>query len=365
MKGWLQRLLRGPADAAVAAPPPAAARPPAARRTSAPPPAPEPEGDPASPFAPFARMLGVAIPEPPPDPDTVEPDPALEEAAARVLAHFQKNRPGPASAPSLSLRIINIVATPNADMGELVRLVSADPALSAGLLTVANSVQYRGLQEIETVRAAVVRLGLEEVARVAGALAAKSLFNPKLKAELAAQASRFSALYHRSITIANGAAFVALQRKAARADRAFLGGLLHDVGRSVALRSVAALAFADVRMPEGDALDRLLDRVHVEIGAECHQEWSMPLYLTTIAVRHHEPAIPADAEFADLHAVRLASGLAHLRDPGAAPRAAAEIVQSAAALAMDPYTVRSVDAELREAGQRAASAFGLEPAPRR
>ncbi|MFO0583391.1 MAG: HDOD domain-containing protein [Anaeromyxobacter sp.] len=345
-----------PRGAGDAAPRPAA--------SPAPPPPAEPEGDPTSPFAPFAKVLGVAIPPPPADPDAAEPDAALEAAAARVLAHFQKNRPGPASAPSLSLRVLNLVATPNADMTEMVRLISADPALSAGLLTVANSVQYRGVQEIETVRAAVVRLGLEEVARVAGALAAKSLFNPKLKAEIAAHQDRFAALYHRSITVANGAAFVALQKRDARADRAFLGGLLHDVGRSVALRSVAALAFAGEAMPEGEALDRLLDRVHVEVGADCHQEWSMPQYLTVIAVRHHEPTIPAGAEFADLHAVRLASALACLREPTMAPRAAAEVAQSAQALAMDPYAVRSVDAELREAGQRAAAAFGIEPARR-
>ena len=369
MLGWLQRLLRGPghppraptlaprrpARAPIRGAPPRPAQPDAAA---------EPEGDLSSPFAPFARALGVNIPPPPPDPDTVEPDAALEEAAGRVLAHFRRNRPGPASAPSLSLRVLNLVASPEVDVAEMVKVVSADPALSAGLLTVANSVHYRGLEEIETVRAAVLRLGLDEVARVAGALAAKSLFNPKLKAELAAYASLFAALYHRSITIANGAAFVAMHRRGGRSDRAFLGGMLHDVGRSVALRSVAALSLGKEQVPEGLDLDRLIDHVHLEVGAECHQEWALPQYLTVIAVRHHEAAIPADPEFADLHAVRLASALAHLRDPGAEARAAAEILQSAAALGMNPFAVRSVDAELRDSSQRTASAFGIEPARR-
>jgi len=378
MLGWLRRWVKaresadgaGGEDVEVAPAPRAAVpashagQPPPRRRVPDAAATPEPEGDPRSPFAPLARALGVPVPAPLPDPETVEPDPVVEEAAARLMEHFRRNRPGPASAPSLSLRVLNLVASPDLEMSEMVRLVSADPALSAGLLTVANSVHYRGLEEIETVRAAVVRLGLEEVARVAGALAAKSLFNPRLKAELAAHAGRFAALYHRSITVANGAAFVALQRRGGRPDRAFLGGLLHDVGRSVALRSAVALAPAGGPPPPGDLLDRVLDRVHVEVGAECHQEWSMPQYLTVIAVRHHEPVIPADAEFADLHAVRLASALAHLRDHGMESRAAAEIVQSASALGMDVFAVRSVDAELREAGQRAAAAFGLEHARR-
>jgi HD-like signal output (HDOD) protein len=325
------------------------------------PPSPAPAERDDRPFAPFARALGIDVPPDPPDPDTVEPDEGDLALAARVLEHFRANRPGPASAPSLSLRVLNLVASPDADVAEMVRLVSADPALSAGVLTVANSAHYRGLEEIETVRAAVVRLGLDEVARVAGALSAKSLFNPRLKAELAAYAPRFGALYHRALTAANGAAFAAMGRRGGRADRAFLGGLLFDVGRSIALRSVAALSLADpARAPDEARIGRVLDQVHVEVGAECHQEWQLPQYLTVIAVRHHDREVPPDPEFVDLHAVRLAGALLDLRDDATAPRAAREVVQSAGALGLSPLAVRSLDAELRDAAQRAASAFGLE-----
>jgi HD-like signal output (HDOD) protein len=261
--------------------------------------------------------------------------------------------------------VLNLVAAPGADLSEMVRLISADPALSAGVLTVANSVHYRGLQEIETVRAAVVRLGLDEVARVVGALSARSLFNPKLKAELAAYGARFSGLYHRALTAANGAAWASMQRRGGRADRAFLGGMLFDVGKTIALRSIASIAMEKgASAPDEGCAERVIERVHVEIGAECHQEWQLPQYLTVIAVRHHDREIPAHPDFVDLHAVRLCGALLDLRDPALAPRAALEIVQSAAALGMSPLAVRTVDAELRSADHRVASAFGLEPGAR-
>jgi hypothetical protein len=116
--------------------------------------------------------------------------------------------------------------------------------------------------------------------------------------------------------------------------------------------------------PAGEArLDRLLDRVHVELGAEVHQDWQLPQYLTVLAVRHHDAGIPADAEFIDLHVVRLAAAVHDLKaEPATAWRAADEILQSAAALRLDANAVRALAAELRQAEEKVAVTFGLDGA---
>jgi putative nucleotidyltransferase with HDIG domain len=329
----------------------------------------EPAVDLASdaPFTPFAKALSLPLPLPPPPLD--EAAERLElELCERVLGHCRANKLGPASSPTLSLRILNLVASPDAEISEMARIISADPALSAGVLTVANSTYFRGLSEIETVREAVTRLGLDEVGRVAGALSAKSLFNPKLKQELQALGPRFAALYRRSITVATAAASLAM-RQGARSDRTYLGGMLHDVGRTVALRAVAdlsldgrlGLSLADPRV------ERAVDRVHVELGGEVHQEWQLPQYLTVLAVRHHDPEVPADPEFLDLHVVRLAAAVHDLRAGAAdAWRAAREVVQSAGALRLDPNGVRALASELKQAEEKAGTAFGLGgPTPHR
>ncbi|MBI5067161.1 MAG: HDOD domain-containing protein [Deltaproteobacteria bacterium] len=348
-----RRLWQSPERAA-----PAAARPAQAAVSPAParPPAPPPD-----PFAAFAEALAIPVPPaPPPLPEREAADEPL--LAELVLGHFRKNRPGPASAPSTSLRILNLVATPDADIGELARLVSADPALAAGVLGVANAAAYRGRSEVETVRDAIARLGFEEVARIAGAVSAKSLFSPKLKAELAAFGDLFGALHRRALTVASGAAWLALQRPGARSDRAFLGGMLHDVGKSIALRSVAALVLdGELRLQPGEPrMARLLDRVHLAVGAEVHAEWRLPQYLADIATRHHEAGVPAEAATLDLHVVRLAAAVQDLREePLFAHRAAAEVLQSSAALGLEPREVRAFAAEMRAGSQRLAAAFGL------
>jgi len=352
---------RGATPAAV--PPPAPAAAPSAAPTAGPAvevPAPAVTPEAASPFAPFAALLG--IPEPS-DPAPLDEEEALavEELGQRVLERARKEKLGPASAPTMSLRVLNLVASPGAEVSEMARLISADPALSAGVLKVANSAAVRGVREIETVRDALTRLGLEEVGRVAGALAARSLFNPRVKTQLEGGAAAFAALYRRAVVVATAAADLAM-RVRARPDRAFLGGMLHDVGRTVALHAWLEGAPPGARQGplELQRMRRMVDRIHVELGAEVHQDWDLPQYLTVLAVRHHDPEVPGDEEFRDLHVVRLVAALHDLAsDEAVAWRAGLEVAQSAAALGLSPVAVRAAAADLRQAEGRVQASFGL------
>jgi HD-like signal output (HDOD) protein len=112
--------------------------------------------------------------------------------------------------------------------------------------------------------------------------------------------------------------------------------------------------------PGEPRLARLLDRVHLAVGAEVHAEWHLPQYLADIGARHHEPVVPPGPATLDLHVVRLAAAVQDLREePAFAHRAAAELMQSAAALGLGPRDVRAFAAELRAGSQRLAAAFGV------
>jgi HD-like signal output (HDOD) protein len=322
----------------------------------------EPASD--DPFLPFALALGV---EPPQDPPPVPPEERAEDArvAALVRERFAASRPEPSSFPAVALQILSLAADPQADAQALARLVARDPALSAGVLSVANSPVYRGAMEVETIREAVARLGLDELGKVAAAVSARTLFSPQQRAVQAASGARFGELFGRAVAVGSAAAAFALRTPGARADRVYLGGLLHDVGKSLALRALAGLVLdGTLAAPAPQRLERVLDELHVELGGEAHQLWALPHYLTVLCVRHHDDAIPADPDFVDLHLVRLASALADLREPLFAARAARELAQSAAALGQGPFAVRVLATELREAEARSGRAFS-PPAPSR
>ncbi len=297
---------------------------------------------------PFYDWLGV----------TGSPLTALSEArreadrgvAQEVLAHFRQNRPAPSSLPAVSLQVLNAVADPEVGLRDLTRLIGTDPALAAGVLKVANSPGFVGAQEFTSLQEAVTRLGLSEVGRVAGIVAARSLFQPQVKSEFTRFGPRFTSLFTEAIVTARAAGQLALSVRGARADQVFLAGMLQDLGRAVALRSLAAAVAQPGRpaVPE-DRLERVLEAVHVEVGGEVHAEWGLPRFATLVAMRHHDLGLPADGEFLDLHVVRLVAAVVQLRSqPWRLETLAPELEESAGVLKLDVFGLRSLATRIKE-----------------
>lgn len=314
-----------------------------------------------SPFLHFLELQGLEAPvESPLTPEEVSGDEAL---AAEVITNFRENQPGPASLPAVALQVLSAVADHDVSLSELSRLVSQDPAMSAGVLRVANSAAYSSAQEAETLRDAVTRLGLSEVGRVAGTVAARSLFQPQMRSEFAAFGSKWNEIFAESVVAARGAAWLAMQVSGVNADHVFLAGLLHDIGRSVALRSLATLAHAGRAVdPLDPRVDRVLERVHVEVGGDVHQLWNLPRFPTLVAVRHHELGLPADGEYREVHVVRLCSALVQFRrQTWRLEPIRAEVEESAAVLGQSGFGLRSLDTQLRAELSKVAQSFAEKP----
>lgn len=288
------------------------------------------------------------------------------ELSEKVLQHFRKNRPAPSALPAVSLQVLNLVAEPDLSLSELSRVVGQDPAFAAAILKVANSPAYAGAQEIQTLRDAVSRLGLVEVGRVAGVVSARSLFQPQVRSEFATFGTRWNDIFTESVAGARGAAWLAMRKDRSKSDHIFLAGILHDLGRSVALRSVAAVSLAEKCFDtEGTEIDRVVERVHVEIGGEVHADWSLPRFPTLVAMRHHDRELPTDGEYVDVHIVRLCSALVQLqRQPWRIEQVRAEVDESVTALHLDTFALRALDTELRAAMTKVAHSFDPRPKKR-
>jgi hypothetical protein len=116
-----------------------------------------------------------------------------------------------------------------------------------------------------------------------------------------------------------------------------------------------------VAVPDGEAIARVLHRVHVEVGAEVHRELRLPAHLTLLAVRHHEATLPADADLGALHLVRLTSALSLLGSQPTLHRGAPlEAIDSARALGLPPDRVAALRVEVAEQGEWVRMLFGDE-----
>jgi putative nucleotidyltransferase with HDIG domain len=207
----------------------------------------------------------------------------------------------------------------------------------------------------------VARLGLGEVARIAASLSTRSLYR-SVRAEFELFGPTWNRLFYHAATVARAGAELSRMRKVGDPDRVFLGGMLHDVGKSLALRSLAALLI-EGRVPQHDAVsvDRILHQVHVLVGAEAHREWGLPEGLAAIAEWHHLPEIAAGPEQRELHLVRLTSALELLRTGrGVSPTAAAEAMGSARALGLGPSRAQALAKALVETGEWVRMVFGEE-----
>lgn len=270
------------------------------------------------------------------------PDPELDEeeraAAALIRFHHLANRPEPASFPRVALRLLDLVLDEDVQLEALCRQVELDAAVAGAVLARANTAAGRALDPIETVRHAVTRIGLSEVARVAASTALRSLYDERVQAGFSAFVPVWPVLFRHAVVSGRLAAELARGRQDASPDAAFMLGLLHDVGLAVAMRSLTALTL-DGTLPlrEPASALRLLRQAHVELGAEAARAWRLPRRLLEAVERHHEPGLPAEPALAPLHLVRVASAIDLLHAaPGADGSAAREAVDSARALGGTP-----------------------------
>lgn len=286
----------------------------------------------------------------------------IDRLVGEVLDHFQRNRPEPASFPSIAAQVIDLVEDPRASAGELSRLVGNDPAISARILQIANSSYYARSQEIETVRMAVTMLGLREVAGIAAGVAGRSLFDVETVVELGAFRPRFGQLFHQAMTVAYGASWLAVARRLSRADRAFLSGMLHDIGKALALHSFARLTVAGkvpAHLPDA-VTDEVVERAHLQLGGETVAIWSLPMYLVNACVRHHEKALPTENDLRDVHIVRVISGLVALRQgTPRVRRTIAEVEESGRALGLDDHDWPVLVDRVDDLSGHVASLFNL------
>ena len=304
------------------------------------------------------------------NPGIIRPDQAIEalgdekaaEIAQLVLEHFRDKRPEMASFPSLATQVIDVAEHPDADLTRLSRLIDQDPAISMKVLQTANSAMYRREREVTSVRLAITQLGLSLVANVAVGVACRSLFDVETRLEHDLFPTRWTEQFQHSMTTAFAASNCSLQRRAGTPEQAFLGGMFHDIGKSLALRSLASLMLAGKIGPiSEERIDRVLEKVHVEVGSLALQQWELPSFLYSTCLHHHDDKVPVGSEYTDLHTIRIVSGLNVLRirtnfDEGLVR----EVRRSAMALGMTEQQLRALNTQVREYAEQVAEMFTLK-----
>ncbi len=186
---------------------------------------------------------------------------------------------------STAMRVQQELVKKDPDLNLIAKIITVDQSLSSQVLKIANSAFYKGLAEISTIRAAIVRLGMQEIGRITLFAAARNQFrsgDPLLNKTM-------KQLWQHSLGCAMGANWLARRCKLDElGGHAFFAALLHDVGKLFVLIVLDELKKQDREMQITEALlFEAMTSLHAEHGYNLMRGWNMPeLYCKTVRDHH-------------------------------------------------------------------------------
>jgi putative nucleotidyltransferase with HDIG domain len=202
---------------------------------------------------------------------------ALQVALSEAVSRGQARVP---PYPSTALALQAVLARDDYAVEDLVAAMRTDQAFTGNLLRLANSPMYRRGTEATSVTAAVLRIGARELTRLAMAAAISHAVTQGRLTSLRRRVWRESLA---------GALISETLAQAFHVDpaEAFVAGLLHDVGKLVALNLLEDLLPRSPAVTEAQAWEEV-ERVHVALGAVVAQRWQLPGVLGAVVCAHHD-----------------------------------------------------------------------------
>lgn len=196
-----------------------------------------------------------------------------------LLADLEHNRLVLPTLPEVALKVREVVDDPDSSIADLVRIIVSDPALSARLIQVANSPLMRAGRKIESVDAAVSRLGMRIVRDLATSMVMQQMF----QATSDVTDQRLRQLWEHSTEVAAICHALAGQFTKLNPEQALLAGLVHDIGAMPILTK--AEDFPELLADE-KALDWVIAELHPRIGGAILRSWNFPPELVDVAEQH-------------------------------------------------------------------------------
>jgi len=202
------------------------------------------------------------------------------------------------SLPSIAMQVLDLAQKADADIAEIARVISKDPALSGKILRTVNSSFYGRGQHVSTISHALVILGLQSVKTlVLGFSLVTNLTKDKDKDK--EKGFKHLTYWRRSIYAAAAARTIASKVKLVQEEEAFLAALLMDIGMLVLYRvlgeeynkvHIRAKTHAELVVIEGE----LLGMSHAQVGGILAEHWKFPPLLSVAIAAHHAPEFVGD-----------------------------------------------------------------------
>lgn len=192
--------------------------------------------------------------------------------------------------PHITAMVMEITSSTNTTAQELNDVIIQDQALAAKILKLANSAYYGFSRRISTITEAIIMLGFINIRNLVLASNVHSIIPDEIPGYNLGKGE----LWEHSLATAMTAGKLAKKIGYPEADKAYICGLLHDIGKTILNHYVKEgydeiLAKADNGTPFEIAEEEVLGYNHSQVGAKVAEKWNFPVDLVEVIRWHHEP----------------------------------------------------------------------------
>lgn len=172
--------------------------------------------------------------------------------------------------PEVAGKVVTLSQDPESDAAKLAQLIQSDQALAGHVMHIANSAAYSPNASLVSLQQAITRLGMNLISDIAlaASISAKMFKAPGYEAHI-------NYIWRHALATALwGKEIARVCRR--NVEATFLCGLLHSIGRPVAIQCLLELAKKnDVQLTAQD-VQLLEEKYHTPVGIAVAQRWQMP-----------------------------------------------------------------------------------------
>lgn len=209
--------------------------------------------------------------------------------------------------PANIIRILDLCDDPNSSFDAIGGGIMSDPALTSSLLKLSNSAAFVPGKHIDNVFEAVKILGIKNIRAIVLASGARQIMEKRY--------ARYEEIWEHSNRVACYARHIGQQYHGAGVvERAYLAGLLHDLGKIILVaaepktaKKIVEEASARLMITETFMEEISIGISHSTIGGMVVEGWNFPQYLVEAIRCHHDPLKASASSEAVVHAVYLAN----------------------------------------------------------
>ena len=214
----------------------------------------------------------------------------IDNKIKQVIANI-RNLPTP---PVVFHQIQKVINDPTVSADHIASILAEDPAMSVKVLKLTNSAFYGLSREIDSVKQAIVIVGMEAIKNLVLSASVLDMFKGKNVDQ------EYNESYWRHSLATAFCSRLLARKERSRGivdpDAAFSAGLLHDVGKMVISCFLPKEygKFKEERESDRESLDyevedRVLSFNHAQIGGFLSVQWKIPQKLGNAIIYHHQP----------------------------------------------------------------------------